>query len=183
MDVPKPDTVPIEQECPCMAMVRKRNETYFKHANKELKFTYPEYEINEEYFQGYCNYPTSRVFTYRNVYGGLSHATCKCSMLTWNETLPKEIRKQLLYVAYCYRKRMETEICACGKYLSNMLEKQEDGVFSHYCRAVSVTPTRHIYRRHGVLQSTLCTCINEQILEPIEDSSESESESEDEEYE
>lgn len=184
MDVPKPPTVPFEQECPCMSMVRKRNEQYFKNANKEITFHYPEYEINEDYFRGYCNFPTSRVFTYRNVYGGLSHDTCKCSMLNWKETLPKDVQNQMLHFAYWYRKRMEPDLCRCGKHLMKLLEKQDkDGIVSHYCRTVPVTPPRYIYRRNGVLQSMLCTCINESTIEPIEESSESESESDDEEYE
>lgn len=183
MNVPKPLTVPLEEECPCMSVVRSRNEKYFKNANKVLEFYYPTYELNEEYFSGYYNCPISYIFTYRNVYGTLSHEKCKCKT-NWKTEMPKETYKELKQFAYMHKKCMESELCQCGQNLINYLDKFDEMYSSHYCRTVPVNPNRHIYRQHGIIQSCLCTCSNTQVFEPIEDSSESESESEaDEEYE
>jgi len=181
MDVPKPPTVSLEEECPCMTSVRKRNQKYFNDANKELHFHQPVYEINEDYFSGYSAYPISYVFTYRNVYGGLSHGFCKCKE-DWRTDIPNELHKQLRQVAYFYKKCMEADMCQCGLNLIRYLDKiDKDGITSHYCQTVSVNPIRHIYRHKGRNETMLCTCSNQRILEQIEDSSESESESEPEE--
>lgn len=152
--------VAYHRECKCMRAIRAREGKYFRNANKRLCFLEPSYEIQSSYFTGVAYYPVTYVFTYRNVFGSLAHAECRCRSLThWEQTLPKSVVRSIQRQVRMHQTQAKTEMCQCGKDLIGYLKRRDpEGMRTYYCKTVAVEPPRYIYRVHGNTYSHVCEC-------------------------